>query len=68
MKLGIIKCDVKDCPHRHEEENFNQGFPGWGHVSGLFNDDTGSDEAHLCPYHMEYIKRFLRGDFENGVD
>lgn len=61
-ELNKITCDRKGCRAEHTEEYFNQGHPGWGHIAGVFNDQTGADRAHLCPEHMQAIKDFLNGD------
>lgn len=67
MELKTIMCDVEGCEKQETQVKFNTAFEGWGHVAGMYNSDTGSDVAHLCPKHMGMVKRLLKGEFENGV-
>jgi len=64
MILRTIHCSVKGCPACKVEEGPNRGWPGWGHVVGLFDDQTGDQTAHLCPAHMEAIKKLLNGELK----
>jgi len=58
-ELKTIYCDVNKCGAKFTEEKFNQGFPGWGHIVGLINEDTGEPKAHVCPKHLKMIKELL---------
>lgn len=62
-ELTEIKCNVADCKAHHKEEFFNQGHPGWGHVAGIIDTETGEDKAHACPRHMKIFKAIFNGDF-----
>ncbi len=64
MILQTIKCNVKDCLHTLTEKKPNTGFPGWGHIGGLKNDETGEDWAHLCPDHLMIAKQILNGEIK----
>ena len=44
-----ISCDVNHCKNTFAEEKFNQGFPGWGHIIGLINEETSETKAQVCP-------------------
>ena len=58
-ELRTIYCDVSNCEETFTEEKFNQGFPDWGHIIGLMNEETGETRAHVCPYHLQKIKGIL---------
>lgn len=62
MILKTIHCSVKGCDNNYTENKFNEGFPGWGHVSGLKDDRTGEDTAHFCPEHLLMVGRLLNND------
>lgn len=55
--IRTIICNT--CGKQQMETKFNIGFPGWGHIAGLMNPDTGEDTAHLCPDCMIKIKEKL---------
>lgn len=55
--LRTIQCNF--CPAVFKEEGYNKGFPGWGHVSGLYNPETGEDTAHYCPECKKKISDLL---------
>jgi len=64
MILRTIYCSVHRCPRVYTEKKFNEGFPGWGHINGIYNDQTEEDIAHLCPDHLEKIKGVLNNDLD----
>ena len=39
----------------------NTGYPGWGHIAGLYNPDTGEEMAHVCPECKEMLRQWLNG-------
>ena len=47
-----IRCDVEGCGEEYTEKELNGGFPDWGHVEGVMNDETVQVGASLCPAHM----------------
>lgn len=55
MILRTIKCSVKGCSQAYTEKTSNSGFPGWGHISGVYNDKTDEYVAHLCPSHLKIV-------------
>ena len=61
MILQTIHCSVKGCKNNYTEKQFNEGFPGWGDVRGLRDDQTNEDLAHLCPEHLQPVRRILNG-------
>ncbi len=61
MELRIFTCDVKGCNASHGEKKFNAGAPAWGVVFGLSDPATGADSAHLCPEHLNQVKKILNG-------
>ena len=63
MEIRKIKCDVAGCENEYEEQQYNEGFPGWGHVGGIRNPDTGQDLAHICPEHKAKIIKLLMEGF-----
>lgn len=60
-QIRKIICDVYNCNVSYEEEMSNEGFPGWGHVEGIFNPITKVTKAYLCPKHLIEIKKILNG-------
>ncbi len=64
MILKTINCSVKDCLHAFTETKPNTGFSGWGHIGGITNNETGEDQAHLCPDHLLIVKSILNGDLK----
>jgi len=63
MILSTIYCDMPGCNHSQCEIGEGSGFPGWGHVVGLVNAETGRETAHICPECKQKIKEVL----ENGM-
>jgi hypothetical protein len=57
MILREIHCDR--CKASQKETMENQGWPGWGAISGLMFEESGRDTAYLCPKCMGLIKKFL---------
>jgi len=62
MILQTIHCSVKDCTNTYTEKKYNEGFPGWGHIVGLRDVQTGENTAHLCPEHLKTVGRLLNND------
>lgn len=60
IKRTII-CGVEGCKNTYEEKT-NEGFPGWGHVAGIMNDETGEAICHICPEHLKEILKILKGE------
>lgn len=61
MIIRTIICDK--CGNEFKENMENGGFPGWGHIAGIMNDETGSDKAYLCPDCLKKLMKWL-----NNVD
>lgn len=61
MILQTIKCSAKNCENEYTEKRFNEGFPGWGHIQGVEDKETGENTAHLCPKHLQIARRLLNG-------
>lgn len=59
MILKTIHCSVKGCDNQYTESKDNEGFPGWGHIVGLRDDQTGENTAHLCSEHLQVVRRLL---------
>lgn len=59
--LRTIKCDTEGCEKKHTETEPGGGWPGWGHVAGIMNDETGETTAYLCPEHLGKVKEVLNG-------
>jgi hypothetical protein len=57
-----IKCNF--CTASFSEQGFNLGFPGWGHIVGLINKETGEDTAHVCPDCMKRLVNILNNNGE----
>lgn len=57
----IIKCDVESCPKTCIEEEYGAGFPGWGHMAGVEDEETKRNTAYLCPRHMQRVREILNG-------
>lgn len=55
MEIRKIKCDFKGCDAECTEARYGAGFPGWGHIAGMVNSETGQELAHLCPEHLKQI-------------
>jgi len=55
--LRTIICNK--CGARFTEQGSNLGFPNWGHIAGIRNDQTGEEGAHLCPDCLKKIKLFM---------
>jgi hypothetical protein len=55
--LRTIICNK--CGARYTEQGPNMGFPGWGHIAGIQNAETGETTAHLCPSCLSKAKTFL---------
>jgi len=69
MQIRTIKCDVAGCKEELKEENFGNGFKGWGTVKGKYNPETGADEAHLCPKHLDLVFSIIENGGNNyGLD
>jgi len=51
--LRTIKCNLPGCQTEQVEGAPNAGWPGWGSLSGLRDDETGETELHLCPEHLK---------------
>lgn len=68
MILRTIKCNISGCNAVYTEAGFNAGFPGWGSISGICDPDTGADQAHLCPYHLNAVIKILNGVHTNGME
>jgi len=66
--LQTIICGVEGCAEKYTERKYNEGFPGWGHVAGLKNDETGETICHVCPKHLAVIKKILSGELRYGMD
>ena len=64
MILQTVKCSAKDCLHTYTEKKPNTGFPGWGYVIGIMDDETGENQAHLCPNHLTIVKQILNGEIK----
>lgn len=64
MILKTIHCNVRNCNNEYTEKKNNEGFPGWGHIVGLQDEETNETTAHLCPEHLQMIGRVLN----NGLD
>lgn len=60
--LQTIECDVRGCGAVFTELGENTGFPGWGHIQGIYEkQDNGQirDCAHICPACKEKLMTFL---------
>ena len=54
----VIKCDIKDCPCRTEEESFGDGFKGgWTQITGI--QLNGIVNPILCPGHTHLMMNFV---------
>ena len=62
MILGTIYCDMPGCDASYTEADDSQGFPGWGHVVGLVDPETGREQAHICPECKIKVAQILNGD------
>ena len=62
-----IKCSVDGCAAEFEESYPNQGFPNWGHISGLSATiDTPEGQQlvttfYICPEHLTAFGKVLQG-------
>ena len=56
--LRTIKCNV--CNAEKQEAGYNKGFPGWGHVVGFYNDQTGEEIIHLCPSCKDNLLQWIK--------
>lgn len=64
MILQTIHCSIKGCNNQYTESKDNGGFPGWGHIVGLRDDQTNENTAHLCPEHLRKVGRLLNNDMD----
>ena len=68
MELREIRCGVMGCTAKFKEEFYNQGFPEWGHVGGLYqqietpNGRIILDKCYLCPEHKARVVKILNGE------
>lgn len=67
MILKTIFCGVCGCKNTAIEAGPNKGWPGWGHVVGLIDDESMETTCHVCPKHLQLIKKVLEGDI-NDMD
>jgi hypothetical protein len=64
MILRTVKCDVDGCNVEYSEQHFNQGFPGWGSISGLQDENGHNRTAYICPEHLQKAKDLLNGSMD----
>ena len=62
-RRDFIKCDWIECDEEHLEQSFNEGHPGWGHIVGIVNTETGEENAYLCPKHKSIVRDLISGKF-----
>lgn len=60
MRRDTITCSVSGCDNIHVEEGYNQGHPGWCHVVGIIDDESG-EPPHFCPECRNKIIEVLKG-------
>jgi hypothetical protein len=69
-EIREISCGVKGCHKKFKEQFYNQGFPDWGHVGGLYlmiDTPAGQvvvDKCYVCPKHKKIIMRVLNGEID----
>jgi hypothetical protein len=58
-----IFCERKTCENSYKEQFENQGFPNWGHISGLCAKDKNGNEITLtlCPDCLKEVLQWLHG-------
>lgn len=61
-ELRKMKCDYPGCDKEETEVMYGHGFQGWGAVHGIQNKETGQVSAHLCPVHLNKVKKFIFGE------
>lgn len=67
--VRTIICDI--CATEFTEQapagRPQDGFPGWGHVFGLVNNETKSSETTLCPKCLQKVGQLL-SEISGGDD